>query len=75
MSDALIIPIPSGQIVWLVNCLHVGTSDAAVVREFYGRMRKQPAFTKRVRKAIYRYALEQHHGNQGFYAAIQSGRI
>lgn len=75
MPDTLNIPIPSGQIVWLVNRLHVGTSDTGVVRDFYRRMRGKPAFTKRIRKAIYRYAIQQHNGNRGFYAAVQAGRI
>jgi hypothetical protein len=62
--------IPTGQIVWIVNNLHVGTRDADVIRELYRRMRNNSVWTKPLRRIAYRYALEQHHANQRYYAAI-----
>jgi hypothetical protein len=68
-------PIPSGQIVWLVGQLHVSANDTDVVRFFAPRMKNRPAFTRAIRRAVYRYAIQQHHGNQGFYWAVETGRI
>lgn len=67
--------IPTAHIVWIINGLHVGTSNVDVVRNLRHRMDGKPAWTKPLRKAAYRYALEQHKGNRRFYAAVQSGRV
>lgn len=67
------------QIRWLVDRLHVGASDAAVVREFatrsgIGRSRpglpRKAIFTRAERKATYRAALIMHAQNRDLYRHV-----
>ncbi len=56
---------------WLVDRMHVSTSDIGVVREIARRARKMP---KPMRKEAYRQALTIHHENQELYRYVVRGR-
>jgi hypothetical protein len=64
------------EIDWLVNRLHVGTSNRQVIREFWRRI-PAPARHDRTyrhdRHAIYRRALQTHHANQELYGFVMRG--
>ncbi len=52
---------------FIVDRLHVGTSDRAVIRDFRDRFRISSGgwrWTRERRHAVYREALERHRGNQ-----------
>lgn len=57
---------------FLVDKLHVSTTDAQVVRHFARRLlapRNRFKITKAQRKVIYREALKQHRANRSLYTA------
>jgi hypothetical protein len=63
------------MINFLVDRLHVSTSDRDVVREIYRHIRKPNECPRKVRHEAYRAALKRHHENQGLYQAVQTGRF
>jgi hypothetical protein len=62
---------------WLVDRMHVGTSDTQVVREFARRMRDRKGWKvgKAERKLIYREALQAHHHNRQLYRDVMRGNL
>ena len=68
--------IPKASIEWLVNRLHVSTTDEEVATDMRRRVRTAtPDVTAAVEKRIVAYALKCHHKNQGLYRAVVSGRL
>jgi len=70
----------AGAIEFLVDRLHVSTSDRSVVREFRNRIKRgNPqglSFENRSdRKEIYTLALSRHSLNRKMYGAVMGGRI
>lgn len=62
----------ASAISFLVDKLHVATSDTQVVRHFARRLRakrNQYKVTKAERKAIYREALKCHRENRSLYTS------
>lgn len=60
----------------IVDALHVGEPDIAVVRAVYQRMRPDTRRDQRVReerKVLYRSALDRHHKNQEVYRFVVNG--
>lgn len=69
-----------GTVHFLVDRMHVSVTDRAIVKDFRNRIKQgDPVNMNRAnrnnRKAIYREALKRHHGNQGLYRKVVSGRI
>lgn len=62
--------LPQGQVRWLVDQMHVGTTPTAVVREIARRVKHQPQWTREIRRAVYRYALQCHAENQSLYRTV-----
>ncbi len=52
------------MIGFIVDRMHVSTSDRDIVREFYRRMRRGPRIPRFNRRALYARALARHHANQ-----------
>ena len=67
--------IPTGEIRWLVDRMHIGTSETSIVRDFYRRMRGNVHWTKPLRKSAYRHALQVHAENRTLYRDVCAGRI
>jgi len=68
--------VPRAAIVWLMDRVHVGTSDAKIERSIRARIAKSPdaaAFTKELIEQSVAYALECHRRNQATYRAVNSG--
>lgn len=66
------------HIKWLVNRLHVSTSDRAVIREIRNHIKpeyRSARTNRRVRHGFYREALETHHNNQGLYQLVTRGHL
>lgn len=63
------------QIAFIVARFHVGTSNRAVVVDFYRRMRGKALFTPPLRKAIYRHALQCHKSNVELYCNVVNGTL
>jgi hypothetical protein len=59
-------------ITWLVDRMHVGTSDVSVIREMHRRMVGKP-YSKAQRKVVYREALQHHRANQALYRDVMRG--
>ena len=57
------------EINWLVNRMHISTSDKNILRDFYERM-KDKNYPSELRKNVYRYAIECHHKNMNNYIWI-----
>ena len=57
-----------GMVGFIVDKMHVSTSDKGILREFYNRLVSNPAnmtlANKQARKDVYRLALDLHHENQ-----------
>lgn len=66
--------IPVGQIQWLVNRQHVGTSEGDIVRMLRRRMTAS-GWTKDRRKEAYRLAIAIHRDNRTLYRAVQAGSL
>jgi hypothetical protein len=66
------LPIPKGQIEWIVGNMHVATDDAEVAQNIRRRTKKWPP--AKIDEAV-AYALEVHHKNRGLYSDVMSGRI
>ncbi len=64
--------IPKGQIEWLVDRLHAGTSDAEVEREIRGRV-SGPGWTPAKIRQACAHAVAHHRRNRGIMARVLRG--
>lgn len=68
-----------GAVNFLVDKLHVSTTDKQLLRHFWERLISNPANMaldkKQERKKVYRAALERHHDNQSLYIDVMNGNI
>ena len=67
--------IPKASIEWLVNRLHVSTSDEDVKRDIRRRARRYPNATEAYIERMAEYAVKCHRKNQVLYSAVVSGRL
>lgn len=67
--------VPRGNLRWLINKLHVSTSDEAIEADIRRRCQENPDFTAALILASVRYALAVHHSNQDLYHRVTSGRL
>ena len=60
------------HVKWIVDQMHVHTSDTDVIREIYRKFREDSkgVIDKRSRRKVYTLALEIHHNNQNLYKEI-----
>lgn len=63
---------------FLVDRVHVGTTNSELIRDLYRRMRRvrqafPAAWSREVRKEAYREALQRHCENRDTYQAVQQG--
>ena len=67
--------VPQSQLRFIVGNMHVGTSCTSVVRDLYRRFKTAcvdeplttqaiPLFSRKFRKACYRYAVKVHRANR-----------
>jgi hypothetical protein len=59
---------------WLVDRMHVGTSDVTVVRDMARRMAGK-GYSREQRKEVYREALNHHRRNQQLYRDVMRGNL
>lgn len=67
--------VPRGNLQWLINRLHVSTTDAAIRADIVRRCKENPDFTVPLINASVRYALIVHHRNQDLYHRVTTGRL
>ena len=67
--------IPVGSTRWLVNRLHVSTSDAEIEADMRRRVADRPDWTPELVAQLVACALECHRENQRLYSDVVSGRI
>lgn len=74
MHDTFTI-VPEAFIRFIMGNVHVGTSNADVVRDFYQRFLNKgiEKSTRDFRKKVYRYALKCHDANRGLYRDVMAG--
>jgi len=65
------------MIRWYVNkFIHVSTPDRVLIRDFYNRIKNSGIFhTRKMRRAVYLEALDQHHSNQDLYHSVMTGKF
>ena len=61
--------VPRSAISWLVNRLHVGTSDETIAADIRSRC-TAPGYTESIIKQSIAYALECHRHNQAIYRRV-----
>jgi hypothetical protein len=67
--------IPKGSIEWIVNKLHVGTSDEAVKTNIRKRCTPDGGWSEAAIVKAEEYAIKCHRKNQDLYRRVMSGRL
>lgn len=71
--------LPKFEIEFIVNRLHVGTTDEQIARDIRHRLRRNPwtqtPAGQRFEDKCVRYALKCHHDNQHLYRVVTSGNF
>lgn len=65
-------PIPYGQIQWLVDKMHVGTSDEDVTKDLVARM---DGWNDREKQAAIEFALKVHAHNRNLFHQVNTGNF